>query len=74
MALNGRGDTHQICPLLKVNRPCHLAAVTAHIDPKQTSAPWPNRLRETIACVSWYSARSEEGAAYVSDLGRTGHG
>jgi len=27
LALNGRGDTHQICPLLKVNRPCHPAAV-----------------------------------------------
>ena len=29
LALNGRGDTHQRCPLLKVNRPCHLAAVTS---------------------------------------------
>jgi hypothetical protein len=34
LALNGRGDTHQICPLLKVNRPCHLAAVTSQFDPK----------------------------------------
>jgi hypothetical protein len=33
VALNGRGDTHQICPLLKVNRPCHLAAVTSQFDP-----------------------------------------
>jgi hypothetical protein len=33
MALNGRGDTDQICPLLKVNRPCHLAAVTSQFDP-----------------------------------------
>ena len=29
LALNGRADTHQICPLLKVNRPCHIAAVTS---------------------------------------------
>jgi hypothetical protein len=36
LALNGRGDTHQICPLLKVNRPCHLAAVTSQFDPEQT--------------------------------------
>jgi uncharacterized protein with GYD domain len=34
MALNGRGDTHQICPLLKVNRPRHLAAATPQFDPK----------------------------------------
>ena len=33
LALNGRGDTHQICPLLKVDRTCHRATVTAHIDP-----------------------------------------
>jgi hypothetical protein len=33
MALSGRGDTHQICPLLNVNRPCHLAAVTYQFDP-----------------------------------------
>jgi P-type E1-E2 ATPase len=31
-ALNGRGNTHQICPLLKVNRPCHHAAVTSQFD------------------------------------------
>jgi len=27
MALNGRADTHQTCPVLKVDRPCHRAAV-----------------------------------------------
>jgi hypothetical protein len=36
LALNGRGDTHQICPLLKVNRPYHLAAVTSQFDPMLT--------------------------------------
>src|SRR5262245_50060154 len=30
-------DTHQICPLLKVNRPCHLAAVTSQFDPIRKS-------------------------------------
>jgi hypothetical protein len=25
LALNGRADTHQICPVLKVDRPCHRA-------------------------------------------------
>ena len=32
MALNGGVDSHQICPLLKVNRPCHEAAVTSQFD------------------------------------------
>ena len=32
LALNGRDDTHQICPLLKVNRPCHHAAMTSQFD------------------------------------------
>jgi len=27
--VNGRADTHQICPVLKVDRPCHRAAVTS---------------------------------------------
>ena len=35
VALNRRGDTHQVCPLLKVNRPCHQAAVTSQFDPKR---------------------------------------
>jgi hypothetical protein len=38
VALNGRGDTHQICRLLKVNRPCHLAAVTSQFDPDRAFA------------------------------------
>jgi hypothetical protein len=29
LALNGRADTHQICPVLKVDRPCHRAAATS---------------------------------------------
>jgi hypothetical protein len=36
LALKGRGDTHQICPLLKVNRPCHPAARTSQFDPELT--------------------------------------
>jgi hypothetical protein len=35
-ALNGPADTHQICPMLKVDRPCHRAAVTSQFDPKAT--------------------------------------
>jgi len=27
--VNGRADTHQICLVLKVDRPCHRAAVTS---------------------------------------------
>src|SRR5437016_489325 len=27
-ALNGRADSHHLCPLLKVDRPCHRAAAT----------------------------------------------
>ena len=38
MAHNGHGDSHQVCPLLKVDRTCHRATVTAHIDPQRTSA------------------------------------
>jgi hypothetical protein len=37
--LNGRGDTHQTCLLLKVNRPCYLAAVTSQFDPKRSYYP-----------------------------------
>ena len=33
MALNGHAGSHQICPLLKVDRTCHRAAVTSHVDP-----------------------------------------
>jgi hypothetical protein len=33
MALNGHAGSHQICPLLKVDRTCHRATVTAPIDP-----------------------------------------
>jgi hypothetical protein len=36
MALNGRLDTHQICPLSKVNRSCHRAAAKSHVDPIRT--------------------------------------
>ena len=36
MALNGRADTHQICPVLKVDRPRHRAAVTSQFDPNRT--------------------------------------
>lgn len=38
MALNGRGDTNQICLLLKVKRLCHLAAVASQFDPLLPSA------------------------------------
>jgi hypothetical protein len=38
LALNGRADTHQTCPVLKVDRPCHRAAVTSQFDPTPTSA------------------------------------
>ena len=36
VALNGRADTHQICPMLKVDRPRHRAAVTSQFDPEAT--------------------------------------
>jgi len=32
VALNGHAGSHQVCPLLKVDRPCHLAAVTSQFD------------------------------------------
>jgi hypothetical protein len=32
---HGCADTHQICPVLKVDRPCHRAAVTSHFDPSR---------------------------------------
>jgi hypothetical protein len=32
LALNGRAGSHQICPLLKVDRPCRRAAVTSQFD------------------------------------------
>jgi hypothetical protein len=38
LALNGRAGTHQICPLMKVNRPCHRAAVTSQFDPMRNSS------------------------------------
>jgi hypothetical protein len=37
VALNGRADTHQICPVLKVDRPHHRAAVTSHFGPYPSS-------------------------------------
>src|SRR5262249_32806574 len=50
MARTGRGDTHQACPLLKVNRPCHLAAVTSQFDPQPT---WGKlKSRSATACAS----------------------
>ena len=36
MALSGRADTYQICPVLKVDRPRHRAAVTSRFDPDRT--------------------------------------
>src|SRR5262249_32123948 len=36
LALNGRAGSHQICPLLKVDRPCRRAAVSSHFDPNPT--------------------------------------
>ena len=32
MALNGRAGSQQVCPLLKVDRPCHCATVTSQFD------------------------------------------
>jgi hypothetical protein len=43
-ALNGHAGSHQICPLLKVDRTCHRAAVTSHVDPQQNSNLQCNRL------------------------------
>jgi len=37
MALNGRADAHQICPVLRVDRPCRRAAVTSQFDPELIS-------------------------------------
>jgi hypothetical protein len=34
VALNGRAGSDQICPLLKVDRPCYRAAMTSQFDPK----------------------------------------
>jgi hypothetical protein len=36
MALNGRPDSDQVCPFLKVDWLCHRAAVTSHFDPLRT--------------------------------------
>jgi len=33
VALNGSAGSQQVCPLLKVDRPCHRAAVTSQFDP-----------------------------------------
>jgi len=38
LALNSRAGSHQICPLLKVDRPCRRAAVTSQFDPFPTLA------------------------------------
>jgi hypothetical protein len=38
LALNGRAGSHQICPLLKVDRPYHRAAVTSQFDSERTWA------------------------------------
>jgi hypothetical protein len=37
VALNGRAGSHRLCPLLKVDRPCHRAAVTSYFDRKRNS-------------------------------------
>jgi hypothetical protein len=36
LALNGRADTHQTCPVLKVDRPCPRVAVRSQFDPIRT--------------------------------------
>jgi len=43
MALNGHAGSHQICPLLKVDRTCQRSTVRAHIDPLLggAAAAWP---------------------------------
>src|SRR5258706_4918034 len=43
MALNGRAGSHHICRLLKVDRPCHRAAVSSHFDPRRTKAGLESR-------------------------------
>src|SRR5262245_185683 len=34
VALHGHAGSHQMCPLLKVDRTCHRATTTAHIGPE----------------------------------------
>src|SRR5262245_66229267 len=69
MARTGRGDTHQACPLLKVNRPCHLAAVTSQIDPQPT---W-GKLKSRVATALCYPLRREAREEQGSETARVHH-
>src|SRR5215468_9520584 len=69
MARTGRGDTHQACPLLKVNRPCHLAAVTSQFDPQPT---W-GKLKSLIATALCYPLRREAREEQGSETTRVHH-
>src|SRR5215472_1678220 len=69
MARTGRGDTHQACPLLKVNRPCHLAAVTSQFDPQPT---W-GKLKSRIATALCYPLRREAREEQGSETARVHH-
>jgi hypothetical protein len=56
LALNGHAGSHQICPLLKVDRTCHRVAVTSHIDPL---LPFGNRFccdaQQRSRATVWYN-------------------
>src|SRR5262245_26531481 len=49
VALNGHAGSHQICPLLKVDRTCHRATTTAHIgteaEAQRTRREWSHPRR-----------------------------
>src|SRR5215467_2178526 len=62
MARTGRGDTHQACPLLKVNRPCHLAAVTSQFDPQPTWGKLKSRIATALCYPLRREAREEQGS------------
>src|SRR5262249_60404037 len=62
----GRGDTHQACPLLKVNRPCHLAAVTSQFDPQPTWGKLKSRIATALCYPLRREAREEQGGASSS--------
>src|SRR6516162_3790478 len=62
MARTGRGDTHQACPLLKVNRPCHLAAVTSQFDPQPTWGKLKFRIATALCYPLRREAREEQGS------------
>ncbi len=84
MALSGCPGSHQKCPLLKVNRPCHRAAVTSQFDPSATLVegwwlanvhpvcPWRDAIYSTRISGEDREVTMEEKLAYCEILAALG--